>query len=152
MDNNTRNNSLSIEEQRRNNLACTFFVLIFICILAFLTIFFLCKKNQKLEKDIVQLKSELAQINTELSDSKSKLKDVEKELKDSEELTAKMSKTLINSLEQCIFFDDYAGIITTTGNKYHTYECQHWDNGNPFYIYNIDLAIAKGYEPCLDCH
>lgn len=48
------------------------------------------------------------------------------------------------------FFRHHAGIVTTTGSKYHHYGCPHiGDNG--FYIYNIENAKGQGYTPCLDC-
>jgi len=48
------------------------------------------------------------------------------------------------------FYYDNAVLVTTTGSKYHHYDCYHID-GRRYYIYNIELAEGKGYEPCLDC-
>jgi hypothetical protein len=48
------------------------------------------------------------------------------------------------------FWRDSAVIVTTTGEKYHTYDCYHID-GRRYYIYNIELAKYKGYTACLDC-
>ena len=48
------------------------------------------------------------------------------------------------------FFRQHTCIVTTTGEKYHHYGCYHID-GQPYYIYNIELAEAGGYLPCLDC-
>ena len=49
------------------------------------------------------------------------------------------------------FFHEYAVIVTTTGKKYHRYDCYHINNRR-FYIYNIENAKAQGYTPCLDCY
>lgn len=48
------------------------------------------------------------------------------------------------------FFSDFAVIATPEGNRYHTYDCYHWD-GRDFYIFNVEYAVQKGYTPCLDC-
>lgn len=48
------------------------------------------------------------------------------------------------------FWRSYAVIVTSTGKKYHTYDCYHID-GRPFNIFNIASAKAQGYTACLDC-
>lgn len=48
------------------------------------------------------------------------------------------------------FYHKYAVITTTTGYRYHKYDCYHL-NYNSFYIYNISNAASQGYTPCLDC-
>lgn len=49
------------------------------------------------------------------------------------------------------FYHKYAVRVTTTGRKYHRYDCYHVKDRS-FYIYNISTAEAKGYTPCLDCY
>jgi hypothetical protein len=49
------------------------------------------------------------------------------------------------------FYHEYAVRVTTTGKKYHRYDCYHAKDKS-FYIYNISTAEAKGYTPCLDCY
>ena len=53
-------------------------------------------------------------------------------------------------LSEYEFFHDYAVVVTENGTKYHHYNCQHVRNSN-FFIYNIEYAIGKGYQPCEDC-
>lgn len=48
------------------------------------------------------------------------------------------------------FYHEYAVIVTAEGGKYHRYGCSHIE-GREFWIYNIDAAESKGYEPCRDC-
>lgn len=48
------------------------------------------------------------------------------------------------------FFRNNAAIVSISGNKYHHYGCGHI-SGRRYYIYNIELAQARGYTPCLDC-
>ena len=52
--------------------------------------------------------------------------------------------------EELEFWRDSAVIVTLAGEKYHTYDCYHID-GRRYFIYNIELAKTKGYQPCLDC-
>ena len=49
------------------------------------------------------------------------------------------------------FFHKYAVRVTTTGKKYHRYDCYHV-KGKSFYIFNISEAEGQGYTPCLDCY
>lgn len=48
------------------------------------------------------------------------------------------------------FFRNSACIVTTAGSKYHHYGCYHIGDSS-YWIYNVELAEAKGYTPCLDC-
>ena len=48
------------------------------------------------------------------------------------------------------FFRRGACIVTEAGEKYHHYDCYHVRN-RTYWIYNVELAEAKGYTPCLDC-
>lgn len=48
------------------------------------------------------------------------------------------------------FFRSGACIVTTTGDKYHHWGCYHIGDSS-YWIYNVELAEAKGYAPCLDC-
>ena len=52
--------------------------------------------------------------------------------------------------DELYFWRNSAVIVSTTGEKYHTYGCYHID-GRRYWIYNIELAQAKGYAACLDC-
>ena len=48
------------------------------------------------------------------------------------------------------FWKDYAVVVTEHGEKYHTYGCQYVE-GREFWIYNVEAAISRGYEPCSVC-
>lgn len=48
------------------------------------------------------------------------------------------------------FFHKHAVITTTAGKKYHEYGCYHIRNRD-IYIFNVETAVARGYEPCKDC-
>lgn len=52
--------------------------------------------------------------------------------------------------DELSWWRDHAVIVTAGGEKYHTYGCQYVQ-GREFYIYNIDLAVSKGYTPCNVC-
>lgn len=55
-----------------------------------------------------------------------------------------------NVKDEYKFFNKYAVIVTTTGKKYHRYNCYHI-NGKELHIYNTANAEAKGYTACPDC-
>lgn len=48
------------------------------------------------------------------------------------------------------FFRNGACIVTTAGDKYHHWGCYHIGDSS-YWIYNVELAEARGYTPCLDC-
>lgn len=52
--------------------------------------------------------------------------------------------------DELYWWRDHAVIVTTAGEKYHTYDCQYVRD-REFYIYNVELAIGKGYTPCSVC-
>lgn len=133
------------EIKRIRKLSVLVFSLIFACIFGAMAIFFMYKKIQILDEKNNKLEVENSSLESELSD-------IKKELTEANELSEKMSKTLIEALEQNIFFDNNVGIVTSSGEKYHTYSCHHWKYSDEIYIYNIELAEYYGYEPCLDCH
>lgn len=55
-----------------------------------------------------------------------------------------------NYAQEYRFFRERSCIVTEEGYRYHHYGCYHIDGRN-FWIYNVELAEAKGYSPCLDC-
>lgn len=55
-----------------------------------------------------------------------------------------------NVMDEYKFFNKHAVIVTTTGKKYHRYDCYHI-NGEELCIYDTESAEAKGYTACSDC-
>ena len=49
------------------------------------------------------------------------------------------------------FWRSNAVIVTTSGERYHTYGCQYIA-GRAYWIYNVEAAISIGYEPCSFCN
>lgn len=50
------------------------------------------------------------------------------------------------------FTDAHAAFVPNDGsNYYHTGDCIYFDK-NSFMVYNVNTAIARGYEPCPYCH
>lgn len=103
--------------------------------------------------------SRCEQLQDENEDLREDLETVEDELFSAEETISELNEDLDNAIslqwdffEQCDFFDRNAGIVTVSGEKYHTYSCWHWRTGSDIWIFNIAEAEARGYEPCLDCH
>lgn len=61
------------------------------------------------------------------------------------------SKELLDIAGELSFWRESAVIVTRTGEKYHTYGCQYI-RGRDIWIYNIEAAEGRGYEPCSVCH
>lgn len=53
-------------------------------------------------------------------------------------------------LSEVRFHRRNACFVTISGERYHHWNCSHL-TGHRYYIYNIELALSKGYLPCLDC-
>lgn len=85
--------------------------------------------NAVLTNKITSLESRLSRTTASLNSTKQEFDDAQFELQ---------------------FWENNAVIVTTTGTKYHTYGCFHLGD-NPFYIYNKEAAIVRGYTPCMDC-
>lgn len=52
--------------------------------------------------------------------------------------------------EKANFLDEYVVFTTTTGNKYHKYDCYHLSGD--YYYWRLIEATRSGYTPCKDCH
>lgn len=59
-------------------------------------------------------------------------------------------RSLKEDRERLRFWDNFAVIVTVSGEKYHTYGCPYIDESD-FYIFNIENAKYLGYEPCSYC-
>lgn len=51
---------------------------------------------------------------------------------------------------ELFFWRENAVIVTTTGEKYHRFDCKYVRD-RPIYIYNVENAIYKGYTACMIC-
>jgi len=52
---------------------------------------------------------------------------------------------------QLDYFMNTAVFVTEHGKKYHKATCGYIQNSDGVFIYNIENAEAKGYEPCSRC-
>lgn len=48
------------------------------------------------------------------------------------------------------FFDEHAVFVTRESGQYHHYWCEHVKD-REYWIYNIEYAEHRGYQPCPDC-
>lgn len=53
--------------------------------------------------------------------------------------------------EEVSFWEGSVVLVTSAGEKYHKYGCQHISE-KECTIYTFEQAQQKGYEPCLDCN
>lgn len=92
---------------------------------------------------IIALIANLHNAEKEFSDLNSKYET----LRDSR---ASLISELNSAENDLIYLSTNAVFVTTTGSKYHRYDCHYLDGSN-FWIYNVELAEYKGYEPCSQC-
>ena len=89
-----------------------------------------------------------------LSSAERKIAALEASVQEAEQLADEMRdlvyKNVLDFWPEFDFFRRQAAIVTTQGNRYHHYGCQHISNRR-YYIYNIEAAKSRGYTPCLDC-
>lgn len=57
----------------------------------------------------------------------------------------------INNLNSELgFYENNAVLVSEHGEKYHKYTCQYM-KGKAYWIFNVEAAESKGYEPCSVC-
>lgn len=95
------------------------------------------EENRELGKNIDELEEKYTRID-QLYDSTYKER-------------SQLELELLENTRELNYWRDHAVIVTEYGEKYHTYGCQYI-NGRAFWIYNIELAIVMGYEPCTVCN
>jgi len=130
-------------EKKNKRLKTSIFVLVVSC--SILSI--LCLNLHTQSKDLL---AEQLILEADIKATREGMSSVENNLRDKALELRRLKADYDELLEECDFWRDAAVIVTTTGSKYHTYDCYHTD-GRRYYIYNIELAKAKGYTACLDC-
>lgn len=103
------------------------------------------KKNKELTEELTTAQEEIKELEYRLEEKEGEIVDLEESLDFYTDFSWELS-------EQCDFYDQNACIVTVSGEKYHRYECYHWQTGNGFWIFNVEYAESLGYEPCLDCY
>lgn len=50
------------------------------------------------------------------------------------------------------FVNNYVVFCTDQGEKYHKFDCYHFQNNRDrYYVFNVEYAEYLGYEPCSHC-
>ena len=104
------------------------------------------------KEEILSGNEHIHKLDAELKEYKNLYSDQTDKIKDLEEKNEKLLGDFSKASWEAFWYEQHAGICTPGGNKYHTYDCYHWKNSDSFWIYNIEAAEQRGYEPCLDCH
>lgn len=138
------------------NVVLMFLIIASLCV----STFFAIKTNRAVQtleaqaeeqnNTIDKQKEAISALNKQYVSAAVENHDLSDEVETLEAKNNELVKALIEADMERSFWHEYAVIVTSTGSKYHTYDCQHVD-GKKFWIYNIDAAKSKGYSPCLDC-
>lgn len=128
---------------------------IIITFLAAVTILFCfagCNEStiEKQEKQISNLEEKNYYYNDEIRDLEVERDNLESEIDDLLEQIDELNEQIAGMEENYYFYDDYVACVNDTGSYYHHPDCDYFDDSS-FYIYNTDLAEAKGYKPCPVC-
>lgn len=104
----------------------------------------LSEENRKAESENSSLKDDNSSLKAENSSL-----DVKNRLLSTDNIRL----TIQNSdyYSKAWFLDTYIVLVTTTGSKYHRYDCQYVKDSS-FYAFNIETAQVRGYEPCSVCY
>lgn len=100
-------------------------------------------KNIELQERIESLEYDNRVLQSRIETKERAIEDSKKELID-------LSSEYASAMYDLNFWDDNAVLVMESGTKYHRKDCQYvnWDK---FWIYNVEYAIYKGYEPCSVC-
>lgn len=104
----------------------------------------LIAQNYYFEKEIERLNEEILLHETKIESKDGTISDLNKAID-------KYKENHLENKEELDFWRNYAVIVTESGEKYHTYGCRYVQ-GKEFWIYNVDLAVSKGYERCSVCN
>lgn len=110
--------------------------LAFICVALIITSINLGIQNHSISSQLLESQNQVDNLSSQLLETKSKFNLLQTQYR-----TANTELT---------FWRNSAVIVTIAGEKYHTYGCYH-TTGSSYFIYNLALAKAHGYEACLDC-
>lgn len=121
----------------------------FLAISVGLNVFFF-NKSQGVEKELSEAQVEISKNQDEIKSFKW---DAEywRERRDEEYIKymRELSSAALESSKHRFLYEN-AACVNDTGSYYHHPDCDHFDDSS-FYIYNTELAEAKGYKPCPNC-
>lgn len=120
------------------------------CLALSLLAFLFCRNTSSLQQSVSTLNESNLSLENEVRLVSAVKDSYIKKLADAEDDRDYYKKRLSAIEDEYDFFHNHAVIVTTAGEQYHRYDCYHTD-GRRFYIYNIENAIHKGYDACLDC-
>ena len=121
-----------------------------IAILASLFLYLYIEKTHGSNGEIKELNATIEQLSRE---NKTLRSDLSKQKDLAEDYLSRLDDLKTTSKEwkkKANFLDAHIVLVTEGGKKYHRYDCYHI-SGKPFWAYNHEAALEKGYEPCLDC-
>lgn len=140
--------------RRKNRLSFAFWILtaVLLCSTVFLCYQYFDAKNEceVLQQSLTESENSYRFLDKQYTAVKKKKDALLEENETLEKENDSLIQFLVELDPEVMFWRNYAVIVTSTGDKYHTYGCSHI-NEQMFWIYNIDAAKSKGYFPCLDC-
>lgn len=91
------------------------------------------------------------ELISDIDDKEIIIRELNRQIEENNNSTSIVNEYTAYLEEKAIFLDNNIGLVTLTGEKYHRHGCQYVTD-KKYYAYNIELAIAKGYNPCSVCY
>lgn len=107
-------------------------------------------KLTEYKDDLQKAKIKISEYQDIIIDSKDIIAELKSENKDLSTFKAMCMNRIEELVPKAYFLDNNIALVTETGEKYHTYDCQYLSDS--FYIYIITDAENAGYESCSVCH
>lgn len=99
-----------------------------------------------------EIKSSYNELKTKYEEKQDELNEIESQRDKFKESNEHYQSLLSEYRETAQFWNKYGAIITETGTKYHTYNCQYISGISDKYVMTIWEAEDAGYTPCSKCH
>ena len=92
------------------------------------------------------------EFNAKKSEYENHITDMRNEINSLKKSLSTVRSENIRYKSKIDFFDNHVVFITSTGGKYHKYDCHYFqDSKTSFWAYNTEAAKSLGYKACSEC-
>lgn len=92
------------------------------------------------------------EFNAQKSEYENHITDMRNEINSLKKSLSTVRSENIRYKSKIDFFDNHVVFVTSTGEKYHKYDCHYFqDSKTSFWAYNTEAAKSLGYKACSEC-
>lgn len=136
--------SSTLKNQKQKIRFFSFIFMLTLSIALAVSLTVVCIKWHSASKELGEIKRDLEQTESVLSNT---IGAWEEALDKNDAL----NQSYYEILMEYRFYHSGACIVTQGETLYHSYGCQHLNNMQTYWIYNVEYAEYLGYEACPDC-